>query len=225
MRGKLGLALILLVFLPLVMGQIHVSRQGVPVQAKLCGGTDKVSEIGEDGVVTCSTDTGGAAPVRELCWDAASMAPLETNFAPLEKIGATIEKFARSFDDTTEEFVNMKFKVPGDVDTSGTVTFRAYVQSKTHVASKNVSLDFEHLAVADSEDSDPATYTATKNSGDKALPDAQDDDGNITWTETVSTLAWTANDLVYARFSRVDAAANDLAGDMHLKEFCVEIPR
>lgn len=128
-----------------------------------------------------------------------------------------------SFDDTTQEYLNGKFTVPDELDTSGTVTFRAAGYSLTAAASKNVAFDFDHAAVANDEDLDSASYTSEA-SGDKATINNQNDLEQHEWTETVSNLGWAAGDTVYFRISRKAAGANNLVGDWRLGLFTVYIP-
>lgn len=169
---------------------------------------------------------GGANSKKEVVFDAAALQILETNFPPLEKVeGTNVNLFARAFDDTTEEYANGKFQVPGDVDTAGTVTFRAYVSAKTAAASKNVALTFGHLALNDSEDWDPSSPYTEEDADDQSIGATQDDVTEITWTETISNLGWSANDLVLFRLSRFSATTNNLSGDMYLFTFAIEIPR
>jgi len=169
---------------------------------------------------------GGSMPVAEIHFDVANLAVPETNFAPLEKLsGTNVNVFVRSFDDTTEEYVNGKLQVPTDLDTSGTVTFRAYVSAKTAAASRNIALTFGHRALNNSEDWDPASPYTEEDSGDTAIDATQDDVTEVTWTETVTNLGWAANDMVLWRLSRDPGATNDLVGDMYLFNFTVEIPR
>jgi len=205
--------------------------------AVLCGGTtstaalQSIASVGTSGHVLTSAGAGAlpafaavATPKREVFFDAAALQALETNFAPLEQLsGTTVKTMVRAFDDTTEEYANGKFQVPGDINTSGTVTLRAYVMAKTAAASKNVGLTFGHYAANNSEDFD-GSYTE-EDSGAFAIDATQDDLTEATWTETVSNLGWAANDLVYFRVSRDTGVADDLTGDMYLHSFCIEIPR
>ena len=179
------------------------------------------------GVLTwTAVSAASTKPIDEECWDAADMKATTTSFAPLETLSgavAQVRTYVRSFDDTVPEYAAGKFQVPGEINTSGTVTFRAYIMAKTGAASKNVQLRFGHYSPNDS-----ASYTGAftnEDSGDKAIDATQDDLTEATWTETVSNLSWAANDLVYFRLGRIDASANDLSGDMYLHHFCVEIPR
>jgi hypothetical protein len=205
--------------------------------AVICGGTtstaalQSIASVGTSGHVLTSAGAGAlpafaavATPKREVFFDAAALQALETNFAPLEQLsGTTVKTMVRAYDDTTEEYANGKFQVPGDINTGGTVTLRAYVMAKTAAASKNVGLTFGHYAANNSEDFD-GSYTE-EDSGAFAIDATQDDLTEATWTETVSNLGWAANDLVYFRLSRDTGVADDLTGDMYLHSFTIEIPR
>jgi len=167
-----------------------------------------------------------AFSTREIFFDASDFNAIETNFAPLSTLaGTNVNMQVRLFDDTTEEYVNQKFQVPGDINTSGTVTFRSYVTAATAAASKNIGLTFGHLALNDSEDWDPASPYTEEDSGATAIDATQDDVTEVIWTETVSNLGWAANDVVLFRVSRDTGVANDLVGDLRLLSFCIEIPR
>lgn len=158
-----------------------------------------------------------------LAFPLASLSALEANFAPIENVDlGTAEGLVCAFDDTTQEYRNGSFQVPTDIDTAGTVTFRAFGYSKTAAASKNIQLSFEYRALDDSEAIDGA-YSA-EDSGDKAVDGTQGDLDEITWTETVANLGWAANDFVLFRVSRKDATANDLVGDYYFWLFVIEVP-
>lgn len=160
---------------------------------------------------------------KEIQFPAAGLMAVETNAAPIEKInGTNVDKLVCAFDDTTEEYRNGILHVPTDVDTSGTVTFRAYLYAKTAAASKNIELRFGHVARNDSEAFDTA-YTNV-DSGDKAIDATQGDLTEVTFTATVSTLSWAASDQVYFRVSRIAPSANNLSGDMYLESFAIEVP-
>ncbi len=161
----------------------------------------------------------------DIQFDAHSLQSAPTNGAPIALLdGTNVDTFVRAFDDTTEEYAVGKFRVPDNILTSGTVTFSAAVMPKTAVASKNVEHRFGHVALAADEDFDVA-YT-NEDSGDKALEagGTQDDISIHTWTETVANLGWTAGDLVLFRYSRIDASAADLSGDMYLLYLMIQIP-
>lgn len=173
---------------------------------------------------TWQAASGGSKPNLNLYFKASDFDVLEANFASLvQDNGTNARVLVRAFDDTTVEYVNFSFGVPGDIDTSGTVTFRVWMYAATAAASKNVELEFEHRAIDNSESWDQ-TYTA-ENSGDISIDATQDDITEATWTETVSNLTWAANDLVLAKLSRTAPSANNLSGDLYVIGFRVEIPR
>ena len=166
--------------------------------------------------------SGGGGP-QVFQFDAHALQSAPANGAPLTLLdGASVDTFVRALDDTSEEFVQGKFRLPADLDTAGTVTFRVAVMAKTAAASKNVEHRFGHVALADSEDFDVA-YT-NEDSGDKAIDATQDDISVHEWTETVSNLGWTAGDLVLFRYSRIAPSADNLPGDMYLFHLTIEIP-
>lgn len=128
-----------------------------------------------------------------------------------------------AYDDTTEEFRNGTFQVPTDIDSSGTVTFRAMTFPKTAAASVNVEMRFGHRAVDDGEALD-GSYT-TEDSGDVVPDSTQDDLTVIEWTETVANLGWVAEDLILFQLSRIAPAGTDLTGDLYLIDFAIDIPQ
>ena len=154
----------------------------------------------------------------------ASFALLETTVPVQQTVDlGTVVARALAFDDTSEEYANAAFEVPGDIDTSGAVTFRAFVSPATGAASKNVALTFGHKATGDDEAVDGA-YTE-EDSGDQAITATTGYLTVITWTETVANLGWTANELVHCRVSRPQASANNLVGDMYLVDcFTIDVP-
>ena len=155
-------------------------------------------------------------------FDAHALQSAPTNGAPLALLtGPVPATYARAFDDTTEEYVHGKFRVPDDLDTTGTVTFSAAVMAKTAAASKNVQHRFGHDARGDSEEFDALI---NKDSGDKAVDVAQDDISIHEWTETVANLGWAAGDLVLFRYSRIAPSSDNLSGDMYLLHLTIKIP-
>ncbi|HTJ53641.1 MAG TPA: hypothetical protein VL443_29505 [Cyclobacteriaceae bacterium] len=166
-----------------------------------------------------------ATPVREIFFDAASMQALETNFGTLTAItgGTNSTKImVRAFDQTTEEFANFKFQVPTDV-TSGTVTFRACFMAATAASSKNIGFKFYYQNLSDTSSFD-GTYSSIT-SGALAINATQDHVTIATFTSTISTLSWTAGMIIEVKLSRDTSVSNNLASDMYLLSFCIEIPR
>ena len=166
----------------------------------------------------------GGGP-RVFQFDAHALYAPPTNGAPLVLLdGTTVDTFVRAFDDAAEEFVHGKFRVPDDINTSGTVTFAVACMAKTAGSSaKQILHTFGHVALADGEDFDVA-YT-DEDSG-VCNPDATQDHISIhTWTETVANLGWAAGDLVLFRYSRgIVGEADKVVGDLYLFHLTVKIP-
>ncbi len=120
------------------------------------------------------------------------------------------------------DIADFTFKVPRDIDTSGTVTFRIQHLAETAAASKNTEYTLGHRPIDNGEAIDGA-YT-TEVSGDLAMDATQDDLNEHTWTETVTNLGWAANDQVFAQLSRTAASADELSGDDMVTMFTVEVP-
>jgi hypothetical protein len=151
------------------------------------------------------------------------MDPLEADVPQIDFVDfGDVIRTVQLFDDTTEEFLNGVLKVHPDVDTSGTVTFRAEVYAKTAASSKNVAVRFGHLAKADGEAID-GSYTS-EDADDQSIDATQNDATFIVWTETLANLGWQANDLVHFRFSRFAATTNNLSGDMGILKLTVQLP-
>jgi len=198
-----------------------------------------IDEFSTDGTLSGNSDT--AAPTekavktyvdgqnhskapREYPIDASAFHAVETNFADFEQVtGTNVKKFCRAFDKTTEEYANYKLFLPSDLDTSGTVTFRAIVWAKTAASGKNIGLTFGHHQVQDGEDWDVA-YTEI-DTGAVSINETQDNVTIVTWTETVANLAWVQSGYVYIRLSRDVSVADNLDDDMYLDSFNLEVPR
>ena len=206
--------------------------------AVVCGdggakGVQTIASVGTTGQVLTSNGSGalptfedaagGGGPLLKY-WKASDLDALETNFAPLNQDdGSNASILVRSFDDTTEEFVNFSMSAPNGLDTTGTVTFRAYVYAETAAASVNVQLRLGHIS-ANSNDSWDVAYS-NEDSGDVALSATQDQITIAEWTETVTNLGWAADDLLLLRLSRISPTGTDLTGDLQLIGFSVEVPQ
>lgn len=169
---------------------------------------------------------GGPTPPKEYWFGAESLQPLETLFAPLEKLTGTFQTvFIRAYDDTVEEFANSKLQVPSDLDVQvgAEIKFKCYVMSKVVAASRNIGLTFGHKAVSAGENFDQA-FTDVDSTA-VAINSTQDFLTLVTWTETVANLGWTADELVEFRLSRDNSVATNLVGDLYIFSLVVEIPR
>ncbi len=186
-------------------------------------GTGGISTSGTGDTLTIDGSGITSAPLLKY-WKASDFDALETNFAPLNQDdGSNASILVRSFDDTTEEFVNFSMSAPNAIDTSGTVTFRAYIYAETAAASVNIQLRLGHISANDNDSWDLAY--SNEDSGDVALSATQDQITVAEWTETVTNLGWAADDLLLLRLSRISPTGTDLTGDLQLIGFSVEVPQ
>lgn len=169
----------------------------------------------------------GTAEVKEYFWPCPALLPLEAadSIPPLGKdAGTALDMLNCGFDDSTDEGREVVFKVPSDVNTSGTVTFRMYWYSAA-ATSGNVIMDFrDNGGTAAGTDPD---QTLTVNASAASATAGTAGQLNVTsWTQTVTTLAWAANDLVIADFERdANNGSDTLVGDALVIGYSVEIPR
>lgn len=188
----------------------------------------EILEASSGGWVCAADDTGAASmPAREFIWPAAALMPFDygaDGFAPISLYtGATVPVLTRAYDDDTDECAGFSFQVPGDIDTSGTVTFAAYWYAAT-AAADDVVWDVRHLPVDGGESWDQALTTVT--AAASTADGDQDEVTETTWTETVSNLGWAADDFAHGAVCRDgDNGADDLAGDALLLTLKVEVPR
>lgn len=170
------------------------------------------------------TDTNA---VKEYWWPCPAMLPLEADdsIPPLTKnAGTALDQLSCAFDDSTDEGRTAVFKVPSDVDTTATITFRAYWYSAA-ATTGNIIWDARHNGgVAEGVDPDQ-TLTVVAAAAD-ATQGTAEQLTVTTWTVAVSTAGWAANDLVYVVFERdANNASDTLVGDAVTIGFSAEIPR
>jgi hypothetical protein len=182
------------------------------------GGTYKSVEIDN-----LPSGGGGGSTEPNPSWVAGEFDYPTSNPAPLDTLVLTngIIK-QQNFDDTVNEKDIQMFKVPSDIDTSGTVTF--IVISKTEaVTTNNMIFNLNHSSAGDNEDPDVA-FTI-ESSGAKAVNGSGKLDYN-TWTETVANLGWAANDLCRIELERDAVNASDnVVGDINVLYYEIDIPR
>ena len=171
-----------------------------------------------------ATSSGGGADWRFInlpagSWDypTANPAPLDTDTGTNGSI-----KYQR-FDDTTEQFVIAVIQMPSDLDVADTVYFEAYGYAETAVADSYIELTVYHSAKTDGESWD-AAYSS-KISGDLTTDGTQDQLDYFSWSETVSTLSWAADDQIRIKLSRSAPTANNLSGNWGLTHFRLKLPR
>lgn len=166
-------------------------------------------------------------PVKEYYWSAADTSALEAgdNFAPLTKdAGTNVDLLTASFDDSTDEARQVQFKVPSDVESGSTITFRLIWYSQT-ATTGNVIWDARHTS-GDSEGESWDSALTTEAAAADAVQGTVDQVTVTTWTETLANLGWAANDLVTLLIFRdANNASDTMTGDAEMIGFGVEIPR
>ncbi len=196
------------------------------------GGTKFLREDG-DGTSSWQTVSGADTnAIKLFSWSAASTLPIRPlgggsdAIAPISKDtgGATnFEILVALFDQTADECRGVTFKVPEDVDTTGTAQFHVSWYAGT-ATTGNVIWDFRWHEVNEAESWDAAETV------DVAAADATqgttDQFTETTWTETLSNLGWTADETVTGYFCRDgDNGSDTMADDASAVNFAVEVPR
>ena len=139
--------------------------------------------------------------------------------------GTNADIWTGDFGPTSDQCGGFHFFVNSDIDTSGSVEFRA-IYTVTVGATAEVVWEVRELAVGDSESWDQALTAHSSAASDCAGPSPAKDVENCTWTETVSTLGWAADDWVELEFCRDPDHADDTnAQTIRLLELVIEVPR
>jgi hypothetical protein len=188
--------------------------------ADTCDSAGEWKQVGAGG-----SDTNA---VREICFDSASLQPLVANdaFAPLEKeLGTNHDILERAFDSATDECVAGKLKVPSDVSTGSTLTYRWLWRGGA--TSGSACWDFKERDIDGADDDWDGAALAADAIGCHAADTSSVDEPVVdTDTTTPATLGWAANDWVYFQVCRdADNGSDNLAADAYLHTFCLEIPR
>ena len=165
--------------------------------------------------------------VKEYWWPASATLPLEAadSIPPIKKItGTNVDILAVGFDDSTDEGRICHLKVPSDVQSGSTITFRVVWISQT-ATTGNVIWDARYQSTGAEGETFDGALTTKAASADAAQ-------GTVllrtvtTWTETLANLGWAANDDVAIVFYRdANNVSDTLVGDCDVIAFGVEIPR
>lgn len=174
---------------------------------------------------TCGSGSDTNA-VKEYWWPASATLPLEAadSIPPISKdTGTNVDQLAVLFDSATDECRSVTFKVPSDVESGSTITFRALWYSTA--TSGDVMWDFRHT----SGDTEGESWDDSLTTEAAAADTVQGTTKLITvttWTETLTNLGWAANDLVTGVFCRdANNGSDTMAADAYAIGFGVEIPR
>lgn len=183
----------------------------------------KIRNATNDGWETIAGGGGSGSTKFEDTRRAGSFDYPTSNPAPLDVVAGTYTRtYLQRFDDTTEEFILSDSIAPVNLDTGGTVTFRAHGQAITAAADRYIQLRFSHLAISDSDPRD-AAFT-TEDSGDLLTDSTSGDEDVFEWTETVSNLGWAAKDRINYKVSRIAPSGTNLTGDWGLASFTIVYP-
>ena len=178
-------------------------------------------------IVCNSTGGSDTNAVKEYWWPASATLPLEAadSIPPISKItGTNVDVLAVSFDSGTDECRTAHLKVPSDVQSGSTITFRIiwFSQSAT---TNNVVWDARYQSTGTEGESFDQTLT-TKSFGADAVQGTVKQITVSTVTETLANLGWAANDSIEIAFCRdADNASDNMTGDAEAIGFGVEIPR
>jgi len=175
---------------------------------------------------------GGVPTIKEAYFPAAGLLALEhaaDSIAPLVKEeGTNADLLVRAFDDTVDECVGGTFTVPSDITTTGsdTVTFRIRWYSPS-VTTNDAMFDFRWHEVGDNESWDGAM--TTEEAGAVTTAGTIDLITLDTWTETITNLGWSANDMIEFELCRdadsTGTGIDNLVGDAYVIDFAVEMIR
>lgn len=183
-----------------------------------------------DGTVQVSSPPAGGAgsmPEAVFEWAGVALHPVAPDDAippPNNDAGTNIDQLTADFHQGVDQCRTAPtFRVPTDIDTSGTVTF--YAVTTSSLTTGDFMVDYRHNAgVAEGTDPDLALTTEAA-----AADTVQGTGGQITvteWTETVSNLGWAAGDFVDSMFCRdADNGSDDLDGRLRLKVFGIRVPQ
>lgn len=177
-----------------------------------------------DGSDAGGTDTNA---VKEYWWPSSASLPLELSdsIPPIGKIaGTNIDALTVDFDSATDECRTVSFKVPSDVQSGSTVTFRVHWRAAIASPDANVVWNFRSTVGA-SDNVSPDSALTTDSTTDSA--------GTVigrltvtTWTQTLSNLGWSANEQIDGEFCRdANNTADTASFDALTTGFGVDLPR
>ncbi len=137
--------------------------------------------------------------------------------------GTNATVWTASYDDTGDEARGVQFTLPEDVSSSGNVTFRIVWYSKT-ATTGNVMWSFDEADA--SEGTSWNVAPTARAAGADAVQGTEDLVTHTTWTVDVSTLGWTAGELITGWLVRDgDNMSDTMTGDAEVLQFSISVPR
>lgn len=165
---------------------------------------------------------GGGSSTELIYYNASDLDLIESSVPTLTTLtGSSVVTRVLAFDDVNEDRANGKFRVPDNIDTSGTVNI--YFKVIAEVAEeKDAVMNWEGVARADGEDYDATLVTKTETISFTSTQD-QIHEGVI--SDTVANFGWAAGDDVFWYISRTPSSPNDsLIDSVYLFGVAIEIP-
>jgi len=184
-----------------------------------------------NGDIDCDSEGGSSSKVsRDYWWPASATLPLEASgdsVAPISKVsGASVDELTVDFDSGGMECRTVNFKVPGDVDTSGTVMLRVHWKHAIPTGTGNAIWLFRHNQGAADGASTDVSALVNDYFDASAANSIRGRLSVATSYDTVSNLGWAANDEVDAEFCRDGPnGADTVTQDALMTGAGVEIPR
>lgn len=197
------------------------------------GGGATISEFSTDGTLAGNSDTAvpteqavktyvtDTTPAREYYYDAAALHATESGIPALTKVsGSNLNAMMRSYsvgDETTG-----KLFLTSTLEASTTVQIKFAVASATAAASKNTKWRFSYYTAGDGDSWD-GVYV-DEDSSDVGMSGTQ----NVMTFSTISfalPAAWTAGELLFFKFERLNADSDELSGAARLLAFELTVER
>ena len=174
------------------------------------------------------TKLGATTFSAQFYWTASKLESLNHDTDAIASVsrvsGTNVDRLVRLYDATTDECASQSLRVPTDVTSGSTITFRAYWFSATQTTG-DVVWDIRHSnGQAEGETWDQGLTTETA-----AADTTQGTVNQITatgWTETLANTGWAAGEFVSFEVCRdANAGGDTMTGDASLLAFAIEVPR
>lgn len=187
-----------------------------------------IMEDSEKGFIKKKVKASTVAPGYQVyaVYDIDAGAWAEDETAPPEYelvVGSNAKYEMYWFDKVPSEYIHKAIKMPSDIDPDGTVIIEVNGHSRAADGGE-IKVRLDHIAKAEGEDIDGTPYTAS-DSVDKTTDAQLNEIDLITWSPTVATLGWAANDIVLLRLSMQAPAGTQVDGDYGAKHVRIKVPR
>jgi len=201
------------------MGDSRVRLEQIRTTGRVFGRVLVVGAGETVGAVDMSTASAVLYEFPAGSWDypAINPAPLDTDSG----VNGTIKR--QLLDDAFQNSVISQVKLPGSLNLVDSIYFEAVGYAVTAVAGREIRLTFGHAPMSDGESWD--TALSPVESTDASCNSVQDALDFFQWSETVSNLGWTSNELVRISLKRASPTGTNLVGNWGLVHFRIRVPR